>query len=129
MCARSRTTTTWFHCVIVLPVVHMCLCLSQVDGLPEAIFVVIGFEVVVAVGVAVGVAEGSWKARQLEKKNKYNISTTKKDCKLDIAPGIHVALISGESSRSSTRNLPVELPFSQISAKERLQSWSIKVKN
>ena len=65
MCARSRTTTTWFHCVIVLPVIHMCLCLSQIDGLPEAFFGFVGFFEVV---VAVGVAEGSWMARQLEKK-------------------------------------------------------------
>ena len=30
---KNRILTTWFHCVLLLPVVHMCLHLSQV-GLP-----------------------------------------------------------------------------------------------
>ena len=36
---KNRILTTWFHCVLLLSVVHMCLCLSQV-GLPEPFFTV-----------------------------------------------------------------------------------------
>ena len=41
MFAKSRIISTWFHCVLVLFVIHMGLCLSQVDGLPEPFFTVV----------------------------------------------------------------------------------------
>ena len=43
MFAKSRIITTWFHCVLVLSVIHMCLCLSQLHGLPEPVFTVYAF--------------------------------------------------------------------------------------
>ena len=69
--AKSRIITTWFHCVLVLSVIHMCLCLSQLDGLPEPVFTVDAFVPMVDAEVRIEVeVEGSGTsgmAWQLEK--------------------------------------------------------------
>ena len=65
MFAKSRIITTWFHCVLVLSVIHMCLCLSQLDGLPEPVFTVYAF--VPKVDVEVEGSGTSGMAWQLEK--------------------------------------------------------------
>ena len=69
--AKSRIITTWFHCVLVLSVIHMCLYLSQLDGLPEPVFTVDAFVPMVDAEVRIEVeVEGSGTsgmACQLEK--------------------------------------------------------------